>query len=158
MIMDFLYGGSQAINIYLASKYGKDDSLYPEDLQKRAIVNQMLLFSEDLFYLGREVLGALLNSQIQPSPEMMKKVTDAQENVEKLLLGRDFIAGDVLTVADFSFITIMDLYELLSPPENKYPLTKTWFKRCQSTMKDFDKVNKKGADILHSRIVEALAT
>lgn len=30
--------------MYLFNKYGKDDSLYPKDAQKRAIVDQMLCF------------------------------------------------------------------------------------------------------------------
>ena len=34
---------------YLSTKYGKDDSLYPEDLQLRAKVNQFLYF--DVGYL-----------------------------------------------------------------------------------------------------------
>lgn len=36
--------GSHAILAYLISKYGKDDSLYPKDFYKRALVDQMLYF------------------------------------------------------------------------------------------------------------------
>ncbi|KAF2889460.1 hypothetical protein ILUMI_16713, partial [Ignelater luminosus] len=36
---------SHAINIYLVSKYGKDDSLYPKDPYKRAIINQRFHFN-----------------------------------------------------------------------------------------------------------------
>jgi len=36
----FILTDSHVITSYLVSKYGKDDSLYPKDLQKRAIVDQ----------------------------------------------------------------------------------------------------------------------
>lgn len=35
---------SHAINAYLVDKYGNNDSLYPKNLVKRAIVNQRLHF------------------------------------------------------------------------------------------------------------------
>lgn len=40
---------------------------------------------------------------------MLKNIKDIQENVEKLFGGEQFIAGDSLTVADHSFITIMEV-------------------------------------------------
>lgn len=41
---------SRAIAIYLVETYGKDDSLYPKDLQQRAIVNQRLYFDHGVLY------------------------------------------------------------------------------------------------------------
>lgn len=36
--------------MYLAEKYGKDDSLYPKDVKKRALVNQRLFFDIGTLY------------------------------------------------------------------------------------------------------------
>lgn len=41
---------SRAILVYLAEKYGKNDSLYPKDPQKRAVVNQRLYFDMGTLY------------------------------------------------------------------------------------------------------------
>lgn len=41
---------SHAIAMYLADKYGKDDSLYPKDLKNRAIVNQRLFFDSTVLF------------------------------------------------------------------------------------------------------------
>lgn len=41
---------SRAIIMYLAEKYGKDDSLYPKDVKKRALVNQRLFFDIGTLY------------------------------------------------------------------------------------------------------------
>ncbi|WP_277214340.1 hypothetical protein, partial [Isoptericola croceus] len=42
---------SRAIMCYLAEQYGKDDSLYPKDPKKRALVNQRLYFDMGTLYL-----------------------------------------------------------------------------------------------------------
>lgn len=47
---DFYLFDSHAINSYLVSKYGKTDSLYPKDLQKRAIVDQRLHFDSGILF------------------------------------------------------------------------------------------------------------
>jgi hypothetical protein len=41
---------SHAINAYLVNKYAKDDSLYPKDPQKRAIVDQRLHFDSGVLF------------------------------------------------------------------------------------------------------------
>ncbi|KAJ8924955.1 hypothetical protein NQ315_001120 [Exocentrus adspersus] len=41
---NFAIWDSHAINSYLVDEYGKDDSLYPKDLEKRAVVNQRMYF------------------------------------------------------------------------------------------------------------------
>jgi hypothetical protein len=47
-----LYFFSRAILAYLANQYGKDDSLYPKDAKKRAIVDQLLYFDIGTLYQG----------------------------------------------------------------------------------------------------------
>lgn len=41
---------SHAINAYLVNKFGKDDTLYPKDPQKRAIVDQRLHFDSGVLF------------------------------------------------------------------------------------------------------------
>uniref|UniRef100_A0A1B6H666 Uncharacterized protein n=1 Tax=Homalodisca liturata TaxID=320908 RepID=A0A1B6H666_9HEMI len=152
----FILWGSQAINTYLVSKYGKDDSLYPKDLRKRAIVDQRLHYSNDVFYVLKQSTVALLFFKQQPSSELLSKIRETQENVEKLLTGQKFMAGDSLTLADYSYITYMDVLEVYCPAGNRLPLTKQWQERCKSTMKDFDKVSKNGANQLCTAIKQML--
>jgi glutathione S-transferase len=46
----FVVWDSHAIATYLVSKYAKDDSLYPKDLKKRAIVDQRLHFESGVLF------------------------------------------------------------------------------------------------------------
>jgi len=47
---EFVGNESRAVAAYLASKYGKDDSLYPSDLETRYKVDQRLYFDMGVFY------------------------------------------------------------------------------------------------------------
>ena len=47
---EFVGNESRAVATYLASKYAKDDSLYPKDLETRYKVDQMLYFDMGQFY------------------------------------------------------------------------------------------------------------
>ena len=47
---EFVGNESRAVAAYLASKYGKDDSLYPKDLETRYKVDHRLYFDMGVFY------------------------------------------------------------------------------------------------------------
>ena len=47
---EFVGNESRAVAAYLAAKYGKDDSLYPKDLETRYKVDQRLYFDMGVFY------------------------------------------------------------------------------------------------------------
>ena len=47
---EFVGNESRAVAAYLASKYAKDDSLYPKDLETRYKVDQRLYFDMGVFY------------------------------------------------------------------------------------------------------------
>ena len=47
---NFILNESRPIATYLVSKYGKDDKLYPKDVETRAVVDQRLYFDMGAFY------------------------------------------------------------------------------------------------------------
>lgn len=47
---DFVLWDSHAVSTYLVGKYGNDDSLYPKDLEKRAVVDQRLHFDSGILF------------------------------------------------------------------------------------------------------------
>lgn len=48
----FVIWETRAIVVYLVEQYGKDDSLYPKDPQKQALINQRLYFDMGTLYDG----------------------------------------------------------------------------------------------------------
>ena len=57
---EFVGNESRAVAAYLASKYGKDDSLYPKDLETRYKVDQRLFFDMGTFYKVRQEVSSKL--------------------------------------------------------------------------------------------------
>lgn len=56
---DYVLSDSHAIMIYLLSKYGgnKSETLYPNDLQIRAAVNQALFFDAGVYFIRLKVVA-----------------------------------------------------------------------------------------------------
>lgn len=125
---------SHAINAYLVTKYGKDDSLYPKEAYARAVVDQRLHFdngtlSARMGELGRPVW---LQNRSDWDPEAVTKVAEALQFVEVFLGDNSYIAGNQLTIADFSCVAIVSttlgfgIYQ-----ESQFPKLHAWVKRLQ---------------------------
>lgn len=77
---------SRAILIYLVEKYGADDSLYPSDPQKKAVVNQRLYFDMGtLFQSFVEAIYPQIRNNHPADPEAMQKVDSAFGHLDTFL-------------------------------------------------------------------------
>lgn len=142
---DFAIWDSHAISIYLISKFGKDDSLYPSDIKKRAIINQRLHFDSGiLFPAARGTLAPVLFSgESSFRPENLAKINEAYEFTEKFLTSQ-WLAGDDFTLADICCVTsISSLNEILSIDSDKFPKLSAWLERC-SQLEMYKKTNEPG--------------
>ncbi|XP_044250241.2 uncharacterized protein [Drosophila takahashii] len=119
---------SRAIAVYLVEKYGKDDSLFPKDPQKRALINQRLYFD----------MGTLHDSFIKyyypfirtgqlGDAENFKKVEAAFEFLDIFLQGQDYVAGDQFTVADIAILSSVSTFEVVEFDISKYPNVARWY-------------------------------
>lgn len=92
---------------YLVDKYAKDDSLYPKDLQARALVNARLNF--DCGTLWPKIVSFVKQgfAEGKVTKEGLKNLRDSVEVVEEFLSRNKWIAGPTLTLADISFSTIL---------------------------------------------------
>ncbi|KAF2901364.1 hypothetical protein ILUMI_04822 [Ignelater luminosus] len=125
---------SHAINAYLVRKYGKDDSLYPKDFLKRAIVDQRLHFDSGvLFPLLKIIDVSYFKKEItEVPPRCVKEINEAYQFLEKFLESHQWIAGDNVTIADFSLVTTITSlnYHVKIDPEF-YPNVTGWVKKAQ---------------------------
>nr|QII57453.1 glutathione-S transferase delta6 [Xenocatantops brachycerus] len=92
---------SRAIVTYLVSKYAKDDSLYPKDVQKRVLVDQRLFFDQDFY---NRILNTMTPtfSGAPLSQSDVDKVNDGLDTLNRMLEGKQWLAGDKITVADYA--------------------------------------------------------
>ena len=128
---EFIGNESRAVVAYLASKYGKDDSLYPQDLETRYKVDQRLFFDMGTFYKVRQERGQfqIIDIVIIQAvgdvmyPVMFETGKPEQDKVDKLkeVLGwvNGFVAGDKfcagtshITIADIAFISTFSTFKV----------------------------------------------
>ncbi|KAH8407438.1 hypothetical protein KR222_001264 [Zaprionus bogoriensis] len=145
---------SHAIIAYLVGKYGKDDSLYPKDLLKRAVVDQRLhfetgvVFANALRAITRQV--AALSVTVVPK-ERLDAINEVYDFTEVFLKDHDFIAGNQLTIADFSIVSsITSLVAYLDIDAAKFPKLSAWLKRLEQL--PYFSVNSEGANLFVSMI------
>eukprot|EP00088_Acartia_fossae_P047816 TRINITY_DN5195_c0_g1_i1.p1 TRINITY_DN5195_c0_g1~~TRINITY_DN5195_c0_g1_i1.p1 ORF type:complete len:222 (+),score=77.57 TRINITY_DN5195_c0_g1_i1:52-717(+) len=139
---------SRAIATYLASKYGKDDKLYPKDLVTRLHVDQMLYFDMGVFY---KAFGDLVYPKMFGGPEPEQKHWDRLAEVlgwvNDFVKGGKYVAGtDHLTIADLSILATYATLKAAGITElDKYPELEAWFTRCSAEVPNYDKSNGEGA-------------
>ncbi|KAL7632194.1 UNVERIFIED_CONTAM: hypothetical protein RMT77_017499 [Armadillidium vulgare] len=138
---------SRAICTYLVSKYGKDDSLYPNNPDKRVLIDRLLYFDMGVLLqrFRNYYINPLLkdkapdNSALESTHEALKWFNDYY------LDGHDFCVGNKLTVADFALVATVSSIIEAGIDMSKYPNITEWVKRCESAMPGYESENGEGA-------------
>lgn len=153
----FILWDSHAIMTYLVTKYGKDDSLYPKDPQKRAIVDQRLHFEGgSLFSVLKTVCKPIFMGLTKSIPEEhLALIDEVLEFTEQYLKDKAFLAGNTYTLADISAAPTVECFTI-TRSFDKYPKVKAWLKRCEEQLPGFETCNKPGAAIFQQTIGGAL--
>ncbi|XP_053683000.1 glutathione S-transferase 1 isoform X1 [Sabethes cyaneus] len=123
---------SRAIMGYLVEKYGKDDSLYPKDPQKRALINQRLYFDQGTLYQRfADYVYPQVFAKKPADQEKEKKMLDGLEFLDKFLEKSKYVAGDSLTIADLSILATISTYEVAKVDLSKYASVASWYERLR---------------------------
>ncbi|XP_029837080.3 glutathione S-transferase D5 [Ixodes scapularis] len=96
---------SRAIGMYLVNKYAPDSSLYPQDVEKRAIVDRLIFFEFASVYVYGEKMFKAYTELRYPSKEEKDDALEGMRTVVQMLRGKRFLAGDSLTLADLGLCT-----------------------------------------------------
>jgi glutathione S-transferase len=109
--------------------------LYPKDPQQRAIINHRLCFNSSFFYtaVAQHVVGPMFFDY--PQTEMgLKRLKMAIGVFDEYLrrLGKKYVAGDQVTIADISLACSMTVLEAIQFNLNDYSLVKEWYQRFKN--------------------------
>ncbi|XP_050309010.1 uncharacterized protein LOC126745287 [Anthonomus grandis grandis] len=121
---------SHAINAYLVSKYGKNDSLYPKDLVKRSLIDSRLHFDSGVAFAILKITyrAHIYDGQTEYlTPWQKQKIIEVYDFINAYLERTKWIAGDELTIADMSLVTTVNSLEtMLEIDSGKYSKIRKW--------------------------------
>ncbi|XP_069700044.1 glutathione S-transferase D1-like [Periplaneta americana] len=141
----FVLCESRAIICYLADQYGKDDSLYPKDPKKRAIVNHRLYFEATCLYQRfLDYYVPILYRGSEGEPAQCKRFEDAFVMLDKYLEGQTWAAGDHITIADFPLIATVSSAEIFEFDITRYPNVSRWLANAKKSIPKYEELNHAG--------------
>jgi len=130
---------SRAIAVYLVEKYGKDDSLFPKDPKKQAVVNQRLYFDmgtlTDAF---SKYYYPLFRTGKLGSEEDLKRIETAFGFLDIFLEGHEYVAGDSLTVADIAILANVSTFDVIEFDFSKYSNVVRWYANAKKVTPGWD--------------------
>ncbi|XP_049856670.1 glutathione S-transferase 1-like isoform X2 [Schistocerca gregaria] len=141
---------SRAIIMYLVSKYAKDDSLYPKDINKRVLVDQRLFFDQDLYHRMSNVIMPIFQGK-DVEPSNIKKANDSLETLNRMLDGKQWLAGDKVTIADYSVaitLSALEFHPNSGVDATKQPHVMQWLSRVESSHTKYGDVAKEFREAL----------
>lgn len=123
---------------YLVNKYAPDNPLYPNDPQKRAIVERLLYF--DLGTLFPTIKAFLKPQVLLNEPACVLKEAEmktAFDHIEHLLGDNNYLAGDVLTLADMCISVSLSMTVECEYDMSSYPRILCYIKRMVNELPYF---------------------
>ncbi|XP_065205036.1 uncharacterized protein LOC135834955 [Planococcus citri] len=144
----FAIWDSHAINAYLVNKYGKNDKLYPNDPKARAVIDQRLHFDSGILFTSVRTIAKKIFVE-----RKITKITDewkalfeeGYDFLEKFLVENQYVAGNEITIADFSILTTLSNSSVYVPVNSKkYPLITDYLRRCEAIIPGFKQLEDEG--------------
>ncbi|KAL1517205.1 hypothetical protein ABEB36_000999 [Hypothenemus hampei] len=150
---------SHAINAYLVDKYGTNDNLYPKSPEKRASINSMNHFDTGRLFAAHDVIIKSILSSPEPKlldQELAKPLAEAYDLLETILTTRLYVAGNQLSIADFSIATTLSQSQNYLPLiPGKHERILAWYRKM-TTLPYFGKVNDNGLNKVKEVLKEKL--
>ncbi|KAL0832359.1 hypothetical protein ABMA28_001791 [Loxostege sticticalis] len=144
----FALGESRAISRYLLAKYGKNSSLYPEDLETRAKIDQILDFELGTLYAGYANYAHPMFEGAPPDPAKLKKIEDGLQILNTMLEGQHYAVGSELTLADLALVATVSTLDAMAVSFEKFPNVTKWYELIKTTAPKYEEMNGKGVEML----------
>jgi len=136
---------SRAIMGYLVNQYAKDDSLYPKDPKKRALVDQRMYFDIGTLYARfADYYYPVYFAGVPFDPAKMTKIEEAFQFLDTFLADTEYAAGNSLTIADLTLVATVSTFEVVNFDLSKYPNVAKWLSKVKATAPGYEEINGKG--------------
>jgi len=141
----FILWESRAILAYLVSKYGKpDETLYPNCPKARATIDQRLYFDAATMYKEIWPFFAHFTRNLPLPEDAPQKVDSALGFLDSFLQDSKWVAGDGMTIADFSLVASVSSLEAFDHQMISFKNVIRWLNNCKTQMPGYAELNDKG--------------
>lgn len=141
----FILWESRAIMAYLVGKYGKDDSIYPTDPEKRALVDRMLYFDIGTLYKCMiDYFQPILYKGGSGDPQKANALKQSLDYLDMYLEDGPYVAGDQLTIADFSLLASVTHLEGVEWSYKSYDNINRWVNKLKTELPYYKECNEAG--------------
>ncbi|XP_017773786.1 PREDICTED: glutathione S-transferase 1-like [Nicrophorus vespilloides] len=135
---------SRAIMGYLVNKYGKDDSLYPKDPVKRAVVDQRMFFDLGTLYQRlADYYYPVYFAGAAFDPEKKTKIMDALQFLDTFLSKSTYAAGEQLTIADLTLVATVTTLEVVDFDLSSFKNIIRWLDVVKKNAPGYEEANGK---------------
>ncbi|XP_033197170.1 uncharacterized protein LOC117230545 [Bombus vosnesenskii] len=146
---------SRAIMTYLVNQYGKNDSLYPKDPKKRAVVDQRLYFDACTLYKSfADYYYPIIFAKAPKDQAKYEAIGTAMSFLNTFLEGQDYVAGENMTLADLSIVATVSTIEAMDYNLSKYKNVTKWYAKIKSEAPKYEEYNNAGVkafkDLVHN--------
>lgn len=151
---DFHLGESKAILIYLVEKYrGENDSLYPKDVNSKALVNEILFIdSSELLPALMGYYGAKHIHKAEPHDNVVQKLDKTLNMVNHKLENKTYAALGLLTIADFALTSTISLIQVFDSAKlESYTNIKNYYESVVDHIPNFKPITEEANKALKAR-------
>ncbi|KAF5299884.1 hypothetical protein FQA39_LY11421 [Lamprigera yunnana] len=142
---DLVICDGHAISAYLVSKYGNNSTLYPLELNKRALVDEKLHFNSNILLsrLDNLLYPIILFGHKEIPKEKLYALKEGYQILDTFLTD-GFLVGDSPTIADFACVATISTASIMLPVSSEiYPQLFKWYQKCKA-LPYYDKANGVG--------------
>ncbi|XP_016953916.1 glutathione S-transferase 1-1 [Drosophila biarmipes] len=123
---------SRAIMVYLVERCGKDDRLFPKDVQKQALINQRLYFDMGTLYKSfSEYYYPQIFLKKPANEESYKQIEVAFEFLNTFLEGQTYSAGEDYSLADIAFLATVSTFDVAGFDFRRYANVARWYEHAK---------------------------
>ncbi|XP_042146744.1 glutathione S-transferase D7-like [Ixodes scapularis] len=143
----FVLWESRAIMRYLVDMYAPNHPLYPKDIKKRALIDQLLDFDLGTLYkdISTYFYSYLLKGQ--PKDNQKEEAMKASFRTFESILGdksQRYLVGKEKSLADISIMVSLSVPEVVKYDMSPFPKVKAWYEWIQRELSAVNQVNREG--------------
>ncbi|XP_077532773.1 glutathione S-transferase 1-like [Haemaphysalis longicornis] len=132
-----------AICYYLLNKYAPSSDLYPKDVQKRALVDQMLSLVAS--FIQPVASSYIFTATLQKKTLRVPGLTEFEKKIltplEELVRDKTFAVGETLTLADIRLVSVMMCFiPLPVVDKTKFSKLASYYERISSQLPCFARI------------------